>query len=254
VWDVARGTSTVLGDHPYPVCALAYSEANNRLLAATIDGSLYLWDTDRAWQIARLQGHQAPVGAIAISGTRTVATGDVHGRVFLWDLETREVTQRFDGHSTAVTALAFSPEGSTLVSGDRDGLVLRWTIGGTEATRTQFSAAIEKIAFDDENQRVRLLTGGRLATLDRRQAETPPGEGALLMTAAGRPVRCDWTGVAARWGNTLTWLTRPPMLRVIDLENRTGMYLHRFRMRSAPPRDLRDVRYSGTPREKPWSD
>jgi hypothetical protein len=49
--------------------------------------------------------------------------------VHLWDVGTEILSSTLEGHAGYVYSISFSPDGSTLASGSRDGTVLLWKIG-----------------------------------------------------------------------------------------------------------------------------
>ena len=65
--------------------------------------------------------------SIAISRDgETLAAGHM-GRITLWDTRSHRHLMTFEGHSDQwVDSLVFSPDGKTLISGSRDGVVIAW--------------------------------------------------------------------------------------------------------------------------------
>jgi eukaryotic-like serine/threonine-protein kinase len=117
--------------------SLAYAP-NNRTLASgsgALDGVISIWDLAQTAPQMKLtlEGHRAPVDALAFSADSTLlASGGADKTVRLWDLSEAAPCERaiFKGHDDTVKSVAFSPDGKTLASGSLDGTVRLWRRGG----------------------------------------------------------------------------------------------------------------------------
>ena len=56
-----------------------------------------------------------------------LATGGDDGQIRIWDLLTKSCVAVLKDHYSAVTSLSFAPDGRTLLSGGRDGVVMAWS-------------------------------------------------------------------------------------------------------------------------------
>jgi WD40 repeat protein len=108
-----------------------------------------LWSTD-CWKQFRFLGQQpemrvscvaiSPDGRMLASGSAGRDIGDE--RVHLWEIATGAERCQLNGHRYAVASLAFSPDGSTLISGGRDGTAIIWNVPElpqTDSTQTKLS-------------------------------------------------------------------------------------------------------------------
>jgi WD40 repeat protein len=57
-----------------------------------------------------------------------LASGATDATIILWDVETRLPLEPLRGHKYEVLAVAFSPDGRTLVSGDKNGDMFFWDV------------------------------------------------------------------------------------------------------------------------------
>jgi WD40 repeat protein len=57
----------------------------------------------------------------------------------LWDVATGKELAALPGHATAVSAVAFAPDGRTLATGDRGGVVKLWDVAAGEEQATLMS-------------------------------------------------------------------------------------------------------------------
>ena len=164
-WKIATGNHLItLRGHTDSVEALAFSPNGKILASASEDTSIQfpnpnnaapqesyhqdisirLWDISAGKHLSALRGHKKPVKVLAFSPDgKTLASAGMGGTVRLWNPDTGEqlrslvqlgltdTDQEFSASTqqTAWTdALAFSPDGSTLASGDHHGTVRLWRV------------------------------------------------------------------------------------------------------------------------------
>lgn len=107
-----------------------------------------------------------PFGSLAFSPDgRFIATaGGTEPFAFLWDAKSGAEVKRFAAHSEWVKSVAFSPDGTQLLSGSRDGSVSLWTVAtGAEVRRLDGphrsqSPAVFTVSFSPDGRSV--LAGG----------------------------------------------------------------------------------------------
>ncbi len=128
VWD------TVAHEH-YPVLDGAHSDiaalsADGRVLAATQDDKLHIYDLGNLRELVALTLTEAPM-AIAVSpdGTRAAAATSF-GTIQVWDMGTWAESSPL-GSADVYYELAFSPDGTRLLAGGSSLVV--WTLGAMPA-------------------------------------------------------------------------------------------------------------------------
>jgi WD40 repeat protein len=125
MWDPKSGEMvSVLGKN----CeALAFSPDGRTLLIEEVGGFLSVWEL--AAGKFRVRIPNLSVGrtlAVSANGRQLAnATSEI---VRLWSLTTGKVERALAAHSAMVSALAYSPDGTRLASGDRDGVILLWDL------------------------------------------------------------------------------------------------------------------------------
>jgi WD40 repeat protein len=140
---------TLVG-HTEVVFACAFSRSGNRIVSASADKTLKLWDAKTGAELATLAGHTYDVYACAFSpdGSRIVsASGDK--TLKLWDAQSGAELATLAGHRYSVNACAFSPDGRRIVSGSMDKTLKLWDAqtGAELATLAGHPNEVEACAF-----------------------------------------------------------------------------------------------------------
>ena len=207
------GLLASLRGHHHSVTSLALSTDGRRLVSASRDGRLRLWDTGSDTLEATLSPSWWPstMWAAAISPDgRLVAGGADDYLVHVWDVETRALRAQLEGHTQSIRVLGWSPDGRRFASGGRDTTVRLWdTATWNEVARLPHGNTVRGMAWAPDGRR--LFTGtaddviyawdvasaGLLGTLRGHHntvhalAVTPDG-GTLVSGAADQTLRV-WT-------------------------------------------------------------
>jgi WD40 repeat protein len=147
---------------------VAFSPDGSRVLAASPDQSVKVWDLTTGKEILWPKGRPGAVDAVAFSpdgkrlAGRIVRTqrGDANdSEVCVWDARTGQEMLRIHAHSNKVTGLAYSRDGKLLASASTDGTVTLWDAQtGMELSAFEGHAAgVGSIAFSPDGKR---LAGG----------------------------------------------------------------------------------------------
>jgi WD40 repeat protein len=159
-----------LKEHKGRIWSLAIrSEDNGRAVSASADGSIIVWDIDKKIRLCcifestifrsvayspdwsqiiavgsdkrvsyydvfdgeRLRIIEMDANVVAVSsGGSHIAVAGKSGNVSLIDYDEGIVTDVGEGHSVPVTALAMAPNNQFIVTGDQEGALFFWSIGG----------------------------------------------------------------------------------------------------------------------------
>ncbi len=111
------------------VTCLVFDEPFGKLVTASRDSTVKVWNLSSEKCIGQLKGHLASVHSLALDGG-VVATGSVDATVKLWDLSQVGnnpcLMKSLDGHMDEVTALGMSS--GVLVSGSADKTIRQWDV------------------------------------------------------------------------------------------------------------------------------
>lgn len=114
--------------HTETITSVTLSPDGTRLLSASADDTVRLWDAKTGKLLETMRGHNKDVRSVSFlaDGKRALSTSDDQ-TIRLWDVKTGRVLRQFTGHTDVVTAACATPDGQSFVSSGFDG-VLSWTI------------------------------------------------------------------------------------------------------------------------------
>ena len=132
-WSLTRNAAEqVLRFHADAVNAVVLL-GDGRAATAGADGRIAIWTSGNAEPDAVLEGHTAPIVALAVSPDgATLASASWDQTVRLWPLA-GGAPRVLEGHTQNVNGVAFAPDGRTLVSVSYDQSVRIWPLSGTSA-------------------------------------------------------------------------------------------------------------------------
>ncbi len=116
-----------MAGHTDGVLSCAYSPDGSRIVSASVDRTLKIWDAKIGKDVATLAGHTATVTCCAYSpdGSRIVSASD-DKTLKIWDGQTGKEVATLAGHTATVTSCAFSPDSSRIVSASWDKTLKIW--------------------------------------------------------------------------------------------------------------------------------
>ena len=121
IWNLATGTQRgpVLV-HRANVEEVSFNEDGTLLATACADGAVHLWFCDTGKELTPPLPHQAPVNCVGFAPNGRLYSGSDDGTVRGWDVRSHAQKVNFSvGRS--VLHLAFSPDGTRMAAGCRDG-------------------------------------------------------------------------------------------------------------------------------------
>jgi cytochrome c len=157
-WSLTRDAADqVLRFHADAVNAVVLLR-DGRAATAGADGRVAIWTSGRAEPDAVLEGHTAPIAALAVSPDgATLASASWDHTVRLWPLA-GGVPRVLEGHTQNVNGLAFAPDGRTLVSVSYDQSVRIWPLSDSSAaTVIAMPTPLNAVAVGSDGE---IVTGG----------------------------------------------------------------------------------------------
>ncbi|MBN3939275.1 MAG: hypothetical protein HWQ40_04810, partial [Nostoc sp. NMS9] len=146
-----------LSGHSHRVRAVALTPDGKKVISASSDKTLKLWNLETGEDERTFKGHRHRVTAVALTpdGKKVISASD-DNTLKLWNLETGEDEQTFKGHSSWVRAVAFTPDGKKVISASSDNTLKLWNLetGEDERTFKGHSHSVGAVALTPDGKKV----------------------------------------------------------------------------------------------------
>jgi WD40 repeat protein len=159
-WDrMAHRELLTLKGHTRPVLGVSFSPDSRRLVSASYDETIRIWDaaTGKELQLLTFKGHKGMVHAVSFSADgRRLASASQDQTVRVWDVATGQELLNLKGHTGNVSGVAFSPDGQRLASAGVDQTVRVWdaATGKELLTLKGHKRAVYRLAFSPDGRRL----------------------------------------------------------------------------------------------------
>jgi WD40 repeat protein len=169
------------------VSQAAYSPDGRRVISASADGTLNLWDvaTGRLTRTFGRPSDRAGESAVAFSPDgRSLVSGSGDGILKFWDITTGKLRHSVEGHGNRVVAsVSYSPDGRRVVSGGHDWTFKIWDAASAKLVRGfRQELQVMAVAFSPDGRSVISDGGG-----ERALKLWDVGTGNLLRAFPGDP-------------------------------------------------------------------
>jgi WD40 repeat protein len=145
-----------LGGHKDAVESAAFSPDGRRIVSASIDGAVRVWDVRTGAQIAVMRSGLITMCAAFSPDGRRIVSASWDQSVRVWDAGNGAQIAVLRGHELSVNSAAFSPDGRRIVSASTDGTVRVWDArtGAPIAVLRGHTYAVSSAAFSPDSRRI----------------------------------------------------------------------------------------------------
>jgi WD40 repeat protein len=196
VRDTEKATllTTVRTPNSHTARCVVCSDDDRWLLIGDYTGQISLREapfTDRTWEV---RAHRSMVDKVAISRDAALVASAGDHVIHVRDRTTGALRRILRGHPAKICSLTFSPDGTSLLSGDVQGSVKRWTVApdpdpsGLANARVITSGDGAALCWNVTPQQVKFLPWGgepRSLDLDTRGKEMRLFHGGIVLQATG---------------------------------------------------------------------
>ncbi len=150
-----------LKGHTGPVTSIAYAADGNRVLTASKDGTVKVWNSATNELTRTIELDDGPATAMAVSGTR-VLTGHANGAVVLWDWEKADKIGTFKRNDAEIWSVAFLGDGQRFATASHDWKIAVWDAGsetGPFGVLDAHDNSVQAIAFGSAGSKPLLISG-----------------------------------------------------------------------------------------------
>ncbi|WP_375769088.1 SIR2 family protein [Archangium gephyra] len=124
-----RGSERTLQGHEKHVRGCAVTPDGRRVVSASWDGTLKIWDLETGRELVALVGHGNYVIACAVTPDgRHVVSASHDGTLKVWELRTGREVVTLVGHAREVNDCVVTPDGRRVVSASYDGTLKVWEL------------------------------------------------------------------------------------------------------------------------------
>ncbi|ETO29709.1 Pfs, NACHT and WD domain protein [Reticulomyxa filosa] len=147
----------VLKAHKYEVTRVKFSPDSCKIVSASWDKTVRIWDAASGTQIQKFVGHMQWVNAAEFSPDgNTVISCSNDTTIRLWDIKSKAELVCLKAHIYSIADVTFSPDGKTIVSGVSDNTIQIWDIHSEKQIQTLIghSNSISSVQFSPDGQMI----------------------------------------------------------------------------------------------------
>lgn len=152
LWDVISKEHNIheLSGHSELILSTAFSHDGSKIVSASIDKTIKIWDTKSLKEIFTINGHTGPVRtAYYSSDDKYILSSSNDSTARLWNAKTHKEIRRFEGHEAIIQSARFNSRNDKIVTSSNDGTVRVWDVKSGRLIQTLIDPSNKKIYYSD---------------------------------------------------------------------------------------------------------
>ena len=190
VWN--RDGYKIFKGHTESVYSVCFSPDGNKIVSASLDGSLRIWDISEEKDLKKFDYTSWIYSASFDTDGSRIVSASSDSTVRIWDASTGICLDTLIGHTGDVYSASFSPDGSRIVSASSDSTVRIWNAATGECIRTLegHTSYVYSASFSpDGSQIVSASNDGIVRIWDAKTGECLDYERKIISASDDKTVR-----------------------------------------------------------------
>jgi len=127
LWHDENTSPTAMLRHASNVTGMVLIPGTERMVTASEDSSIRIWNTVSNTVLQTFPAHTGPVMSLTrFVGNFSVASAGQNGELRIWDISNRSEIRQFDDTPPFSTTIASTPDGYTIAAGRENGTIRLW--------------------------------------------------------------------------------------------------------------------------------
>ncbi|MGL4767162.1 MAG: WD40 repeat domain-containing protein, partial [Formosimonas sp.] len=141
--------------HQSSVNSAHFDRTGERVVSASADTTIKIWDAQTGQCLRTLQGHTHSVTSAHFDRTgERVVSASYDKTIKIWDAQTGQCLRTLQGHTDWVTSAHFDRTGERVVSASGDATIKIWDAQTGQCLRTLYALPeMETACFDEQSHR-----------------------------------------------------------------------------------------------------
>lgn len=127
IWDISLVKCKLLEGHRAPITDIKLSKNESRIVSASRDNTIRVWDVSSGACVTTYSGHDLPVGFVSYSlDEKYIISAGFEGITKIWDTSIEALTTPCESHYAAVIEVIFSPNKRNIITASGDRTIKLW--------------------------------------------------------------------------------------------------------------------------------
>jgi len=195
-----------LEGHSATVSSAVFSPDGTRIVSASADNTVRIWDSQTGAELIRLQGHTATVFSAVFSPDGThIVSASADKTIRVWNSRTGEELEvgGLQGHTATVFSAVFSPDGTRIVSASADKTIRVWNSSTGEEVGSPLQGHTDQVLWAVFSPDGHIVS----ASVDNTICVWEPETGQMVAPILGDRANAE---LSFTYSDTVPYIVTPP--------------------------------------------